>query len=151
MYVPKQKRLKTVRRLNWWKKQLLRDVLLKKVFVTIFKISLVIICAGVKRIWWRCFPLNFAAFLGAFILQNICERILAWNEVMKKCFHVNIFTEKHRWGCHLKCSLRYESLGFHLKGTQSQILSCKLHDVLQSFSFTEHYILLLCTTYYYCF
>ena len=53
-----------------------------------------------------------------------------------------IFTEKHRWGCHLKYSCRYEGLEFYLKGTQSQILSCKLYEVLQSFSFTEHYLLL---------
>ena len=53
-----------------------------------------------------------------------------------------IFTEKHRWGCHLKYSCRYEGLEFYLKGTQSQIFSCKLYEVLQRFSFTEHSLLL---------
>ena len=53
-----------------------------------------------------------------------------------------IFTEKHRWGCHLKHSCRYEGLEFYLKGTQSQIFSCKLYEVLQRFSFTEHSLLL---------
>ena len=53
-----------------------------------------------------------------------------------------IFTEKHRWGCHLKYSCRYEGQEFYFKGTQSQIFSCKLYEVLQGFSFTEHSLLL---------
>ena len=59
---------------------------------------------------------------------------------MKQCFHIDIFTEKHR--CHLKYNCKYQSLEFYLKGTQSRILSCKICQVLQSFSFTEHYLLL---------
>ena len=41
------------------------------------------ICGGVKRVCYRLFPVNFAEFLQASILQKICERILAWNEAMK--------------------------------------------------------------------
>ena len=100
------------------------------------------ICAGVKRVWSRRFPVNFEEISRTSILQNICESILAWNEATKRCFHVNIFTEKHRWGCRLHYSCRYEGLEFYLKGTQSQMLSCKICEVLQSFSFTEHYSLL---------
>ena len=66
---------------------------------------------------------------------------------MKKYFHTNIFTEKHRWWCPLKYSCRFEDLEygyfqFYLKVAQSLILSCKICEVLQSFSFTEHYLLL---------
>ena len=61
---------------------------------------------------------------------------------MKKRFHINIFTEKYQWGCRLKYSCRYEGLEFYLKGTQSQVLSCRICKVLQSLSFTEHYFLL---------
>ena len=104
---------------------------------------MVIICVWVKRVWCRRFPMNFAEFSGPSILYNICERILGWNEAIKKCFHVNIFTEKHRWGCHLKYNCRYEDLEFYLKGTQSQIISCKLYEVLQNFIFTECYLLLV--------
>ena len=114
----------------------------KKIFLKIFKNSLVIICGRVKRVWYRHFPVNCEEISRTSILQDICEGILAWNEAMNKCFHVNIFTEKHRWGCHLKCICRYEGLEFYLKGTQSQIISCKLSEVLQNFSFTEHYFLL---------
>ena len=58
-----------------------------------------------------------------------------------------IFTENHRWWCLLKYSSRIEGLEhgylqFCLKGTQSQILSCKTCEVLQSFSFTQYYLLL---------
>ena len=80
-------------------------------------------------------------FKNIYFVEHLCEPILAWNEAIKKRLHVNIFTEKHRWGCRLKYS-RYEGLEFYLKGTQSQILSCKMCEVLQSFSFTEHYLLL---------
>ena len=66
---------------------------------------------------------------------------------MKKCFGMNIFTENHWWWCPLKYSCRIEGLEhgclqFYLKRTQSQILSCKTCEVLQSFSFTQHYLLL---------
>ena len=96
-----------------------------------------------QEVWCRRFPMNFAEFSGPSILYNIFERILGWNEAIKKCFHVNIFTEKHRWGCHLKYNCRYEDLEFYLKGTQSQIISCKLYEVLQNFIFTEYYLLLV--------
>ena len=66
---------------------------------------------------------------------------------MKKYFPINIFTEKHRWWCPLKYSCRFEGLGyecfqFYLKVAQSLIRSCKFCEVLQRFSFTEHYLLL---------
>ena len=65
-----------------------------------------------------------------------------WKNVL-----TNIFTENHRWWCPLKYSCRIEGLEhgclqFYLKRTQSQILSCKTCEVLQSFSFTQHYLLL---------
>ena len=58
-----------------------------------------------------------------------------------------IFTENHPWWCPLKYSCRSEGLEhgclqFYLKEGQSQILSCKTCEVLQSFSFTQHYLLL---------
>ena len=61
----------------------------------------------------------------------------------------NVFTENHWWWCPLKYSCRIEGLEhwclqFYLKGTDtffSHILSCKTCDVLQSFSFTQHYLL----------
>ena len=64
-----------------------------------------------------------------------------------KNFLTNIFTENHWWWCPLKYSCRIEGLEhgclqFYLKRTQSQILSCKTCEVLQSFSFTQHYLLL---------
>ena len=65
----------------------------------------------------------------------------AYLREMKQCFQTNIFTEKHRSGCHLQYSWKYESLEFYIKRTPSQILSCKICEVLQSFSFTEHYLL----------
>ena len=114
----------------------------KKVFRKIFEKSLEKICAGIKTVCYKHFPVNFEEISKTSILQTICERIPAWNEEMIKIFHVNIFTEKHRWGCLLKYSSRYEGLEFYLKGTQSQILSCKMCEVLQSFNFTEHYLLL---------
>ena len=49
---------------------------------------------------------------------------------------------KNQWGCPLKYSCRYAGLEFYLKGTQSQIVSCKICEVLLSLSFTEHYLLL---------
>ena len=64
------------------------------------------------------------------------------NEATKICFHINIFTEKHLCGCRLKYSCRYDGLEFYLRGIQSQILCCKICEVLQSFSFTKHYLLL---------
>ena len=40
-------------------------------------------------------PGNFAEFSKTSILNNICERIRKWNEVMKK-IHTNIFTRKRQ-------------------------------------------------------
>ena len=70
-----------------------------------------------------------------------------WNEALKKYFHINIFTEKHWWWWPLKYSCRFEGLEHgclqvYLKVAQSLILSCKICEVLQSFSFTKHYLLL---------
>ena len=66
---------------------------------------------------------------------------------MKKYFDINVFIENHRWLCPLKyicriAGLEHGCLQFYLKGIQSQILSCKTYEVLQSFSFTQHYRLL---------
>ena len=76
--------------------------------------------------------------IGMFLwILRICERVLALNEATKKYFHIDIFTENTgEYNC------RYEDLEFYLKGTQSQILFCKVDEVLQSFSFKEHYLLL---------
>ena len=81
-------------------------------------------------------------FRSIYIVEHLwTHTCVKWSN--EKMFSLKyIFTEKHRWGCHLKYSCRYEGLEFYLKGTQSQILSCKLYEVLQSFSFTEHYLLL---------
>ena len=89
------------------------------------------------------------------ILRNFQEYLFCRTSVnaylreMKQWKNVltNIFTENHRWWCPLKYSCRIEGLEhgclqFYLKRTQSQILSCKTCEVLQSFSFTQHYLLL---------
>ena len=110
-------------------------------FIKFFKNYQENICFGLKRVWYRS-SVNFEEISKTSTLRNVCKRILAWNEAMKKCFHINIFTDKHRWGCCLKYSYRYEVLEFYLRGTQSQILWCKICKVLQSLSFTEHYRLL---------
>ena len=52
-----------------------RGVLLKKVFFEILQNSQENICARASfliklRLWYRCFPVNFAEFLRTTILQN---------------------------------------------------------------------------------
>ena len=49
----------------------------KKVFPKIFKSYLENICAGVKKVWYQCFPVSFEEISRTSILQNICERILS--------------------------------------------------------------------------
>ena len=86
---------------------------------------------------------NFQEYLFCRTSVNAYLREMKqWNNLLK-----NIFTENHRWWCPLKYSCRIEGLEhgclqFYLKRTQSQILSCKTCEVLQSFSFTQHYLLL---------
>ena len=65
---------------------------------------------------------------------------------MKKYFDINIYTE-NQWWCPLKYSYKFEGLEhgylqFYLKVTQSQIFSCETCEVLQNFSFAQHYLLL---------
>ena len=56
---------------------------------------------------------------------------------MKKYFHINIFTEKHQWWCHLKYSCRFVGLELYLKGAQADTF------LVKSVKFcTEHYLLL---------
>ena len=43
-----------------------------------------------KRLWYRCFPVNFAKFLKTPILMNIFERIIVGYEAMKQYIHINI-------------------------------------------------------------
>ena len=43
-----------------------------------------------KRLWYRCFPVNFAKFLKTPILMNIFERIIVGYEAMKQYVHINI-------------------------------------------------------------
>ena len=45
-----------------------------------------------------------------------------------------------KYGCTIE-GLEYGCLQFYLKGTQSQIFSCKTCGVLQSFSFIQDYLL----------
>ena len=89
---------------------------------------------------------------GAFlwVLQNFQDqlfcRIHLWTHTcvkwsIKKIFAHKIYLQKkHWWRCHLKYSCSYEGVEFYLKGAQSQILSSKICEVLQSFSPTEHYL-----------
>ena len=49
----------------------------KMVFLKIFNNSLKNICAGVKRVWYRHFLMNFEEISTTSVLQNICEGILA--------------------------------------------------------------------------
>ena len=99
------------------------------------------ICAGDKRVWYRCFPVNFEEHLCCRIFMNVylCE-MKQWKNIFTNLpyFHINVFTEKHRWWCPLKYSCSYEGLEFYLKGSQSQMLSCRICEVLQGFNFTEH-------------
>ena len=89
------------------------------------------------------------------ILRNFQEYLFCRTSVnaylremkQRKNVLTNIFTENHRWWCPLKYSCRIEDLEhgrlqFYLKGTQSQILFRKTCQVLQNFSFTQHYLLL---------
>ena len=79
-----------------------------------------------------------------YLFCRTSERTLAWNEAMKKSFDkyihrkppVMVSFELQLYG------LEHGCLQFYLKGGQSQILSCKTCEVLQSFSFTQHYLLL---------
>ena len=89
-------------------------------------------------------------FLGIFrnfqeyVFCRTSESTLVWNEAMKKSFDkyihrkppVMVSFELQLYG------LEHGCLQFYLKGGQSQILSCKTCEVLQSFSFTQHYLLL---------
>ena len=82
---------------------------------------------------------NFQEHLFCRTSLNACVKSrmfgARWNETMKNYFHFNLL-------CPLKNSRIYEGLKFYLKGTQSQIISCKMCEVLQIFSFTSN------TTYY---
>ena len=102
------------------------------------------ICAGVKRVLWILQNFQEHLFCRTYVNAYLHEM----NEAMKKYFDINIFTENHWWWCPLilKYSCRFEGsehgcLQFYLKRTQSHILSCKTCKVLQSFSFTQHYLL----------
>ena len=71
--VLKQKRLKTVRRLNWNKKQSLRgEVFHKKMFLKFSENSQENLCAGVKTVWYKQFPVNFAEFSRTYV--NACVK-----------------------------------------------------------------------------
>ena len=75
-----------------------------------------------------------------------------WTHTFVKWSNEKLFWHKyihknHGWSCPLKYSCRFEGLQhgclqFYFKGNQSQILSCQTYEVLQSFSFTQHYLLL---------
>ena len=114
----------------------------KKVFLKIIENSLENICAGVKRVWYRRFPVNLEEISKTSILWKICEHILALNEAMKKMLSCKYIHRKTPVRVSFEAHCRYEGLEFHLKGTKSQILSCKICEVLQSLSFTENYLLL---------
>ena len=79
---------------------------------------------------------EFCGIFKNIYLQNFCERILVWNEAMKKW----------RW-YPLKCSCKFEGWEheywhFYWKVAQSLIFSSKICEVLQSFCFVEHYLIL---------
>ena len=82
-----------------------------------------------------------------FVEHLLTHTCMKWTKQWKNIL-TNIFTENHWWWCPLilKYSCRFEGsehgcLQFYLKRTQSQIRSCKTCKVLQSFSFTQHYLL----------
>ena len=85
---------------------------------------------------------NFQEYLFCRTSVNAyLRKMKQWNNLLK-----NIFTENHRWWCPLKYSCRIEGLEhgclqFYLKETQSRILFYKTCEVLQSFSFTQNYLL----------
>ena len=84
-------------------------------------------------------------FKNIYVVEHLCcqhrtHTSVKWSN--EKMFSYKYIHRKHSWGCRLKYSCRYEGLEFYLKGTQSQVLSCKIWEVLKSFSFTEHYLLL---------
>ena len=56
-------------------------------------------------------------FRSIYIVEHLwTHTCVKWSN--EKMFSLKyIFTEKHRWGCHLKYSCRYEGLEFYLKGT----------------------------------
>ena len=95
----------------------------------------------------KVIPCEFYGIFGNiyFVEHLRTHTCVKWSN--EKNVLTSIFRENHRWWCPLKYSCRIEGLEhgclqFYLKGDQSQILSCKTCEVLQSFSFTQHYLLL---------
>ena len=52
-----------------------------------------------KELQHSCFPVNFAKFLRAPILKNICERLVLY-------FHYNFHHHYHEHYCHYHCKMQ---------------------------------------------
>ena len=84
------------------------------------------------------------------ILGNFQEHLFVkhlWTNICVKQGNEKIFSHKYIQkktddGVLWSAVVGMMSLEFYLKGTQSQVFPCNICEVLQSFSFTEHYLLL---------
>ena len=122
-----------------------RGVLWKKVFLKIsqnsqentgVRVSFLILK---KRLWYRCFPVNFAKFLRKRLLQNTSERLLVkpLKNIYKEVHFVIKFQAWRRWKL-------VETLKLELPHRRfSKILTTKFSCQFRYDIFIIHYFLIL--------
>ena len=140
------KTLKSVKRWNWNQKQSFGGVLQKRYSWKFKNFSEKYLCWSQESLV-KTIPCEFCGiFRNIYFVEHLWKHTcLKWSN--DKIYWHKYIHRKPRWSCPLKYSYRFKGLQhgclqFYLKGTQSQILSCKTCEVLQSFSFSQHYLLL---------